>query len=217
MTVFSRRTFQIIKQIFLYDFKLQTVGRKAIARSGLVIRPYYVFKEGLFVGNPKVFAVGSQAYEISFLTREDVQNLDRIEGREITALGMQDKLSKGHKCLGLKINGNIAAFTWCRFDIFDFPETKGFALRENEAYLYDMYVLKDYRGLNIAPLLRYSCYKELAKIGNMVLYSFADVSNRPAVRFKRKLDARIISLHLYIRIGKNLRWNVKLKTYSGQL
>lgn len=214
MTVISRRTFQIIKQRFLYDFILETVGRKVMSRSGLVIRPYYVFKEGLLEGNPKDFGVVSQDYEIVFLTHEDVQNLDRIEGRFVTALNMQDNLKKGHKCLGLKIKGNIAAFTWCRFDIFDFPRTKGFVLCENEAYLYDMYVLRAYRGLNIAPLLRYSCYQELAKIGRTVLYSVSDFSNKPALRFKKKLDARIISLKLYLRIGKNLRWNVKLKTYS---
>ena len=215
MTVFSSRTFQIIKQRFLYDFMLETVGRKAIARSGLVVRPYYVFREGFLEGNPKDYDVGSQGYEISFLSAEDVQGLDRIEGRIVTAQSMQDNLNRGHKCLGLKIDGNIAAFTWWEFDDFPFPPTKEYALRENEAYLFDMYVLRAYRGLNIAPLLRYSCYKELTKIGRTVLYSFSDVSNRPAIRFKKKLDARIMGLYLYIRIGKNLRWKVKLKTYDG--
>ena len=55
MTVFSSRTFQIIKQRFLYDFMLETVGRKVIARSGLVVRPYYVFREGLFGRESKGF------------------------------------------------------------------------------------------------------------------------------------------------------------------
>jgi len=215
MIIFSRRTFHIIKQRILYDFLLETFGRKIVAQSGLMIRPYYVFKEGLFDSNSKAFKDVSQGCEISFLTQEDVKKLDRIEGRFITVSNMQDKLSNGHKCLGLKIDGKIAAFTWCQFDRLDFPRTKGFPLKENEAYLYDMYVLKDYRGLNIAPLLRYRCYQELAKLGHTVLYSVSDFSNKPALRFKKKLDARIISLNLYIRLGKNHRWNVKLKTYNG--
>lgn len=179
-----------------------------------MIRPYYVFKEGLFDGNSEDFKVVSQGYEISFLTQEDVKELDLIEGRFITASNMQDKLGNGHKCLGLKIDGKIAAFTWCQFDRLDFPRTKGIPLKENESYLYDMYVLRDYRGLNIAPLLRYRCYQELAKLGYTVLYSVSDFSNKPALRFKKKLDARIISLNVYMRIGKNRRWNVKLKTYN---
>jgi ribosomal protein S18 acetylase RimI-like enzyme len=213
MIIFDSRTFKIVKQRILYDFMLETVGRKIIAPSGLVVRPYYVFREGLFGGKPKDFRVESRSYKISFLSNEDVQNLDRIEGRIVTERVMQDKLSNGHQCLGLKIDGKIAGFTWCQLDIFDFPRAKGFLLRENEAYLYDMYVLRAYRGLNIAPLLRYSCYQELAKIGRTVLYSVSDVSNRPAIRFKKKLDARIMSLNLYMGIGKNRRWNVKLKTY----
>lgn len=215
MTVFRRRNLQIITQRFLYDFLLETVGRKVISRTGFMIRPYYVFKEGLFGSNSKDFEVASQSYEISFLTQEDVKELDLIEGRFVAAVNMEDSLKKGHKCLGLKIKGKIAAFTWCRFDMLDFPRTRGITLRENEAYLYDMYVLKDYRGFNIAPLLRYKCYQELAKIGRTVLYSVSDFTNKPALRFKKKLDARIISLNVYIRIGKNRRWNVKLKTYNG--
>jgi len=212
--MFSRRTFQIIKQRIFYDFLLETIGRKVVSRSGFVARPYYIFKEGLFDSIPKDFGAMQKDYEISFLTHEDVQNLDLIEGRFVTAGSMLEKLSKGHKCLGLWIEGKIAAFTWCQFDMLDFPRTRGCALQENEAYLYDMYVLRDYRGLNIAPLLRYKCYQELAKLGRMVLYSVSDFSNKPALRFKKKLDARITSLNLYIRIGKNLRWNMKLKTYS---
>jgi GNAT superfamily N-acetyltransferase len=194
---------------------LETVGRKIIARKGLVVRPYYVFREGLLEGNPKDFLADSRGYEITFLTHEDIQNLDRIEGRIVTAQSMQDNLNRGHKCLGLKIDGKVAAFTWCLLDVFPFPPTKEYALRQNEAYLFDMYVLRAYRGHAIAPLLRYSCYEKLAKIGRTVLYSVSDVSNRPAIRFKKKLDASIMGLYLYIRIGKNLRWKVKLKTYDG--
>jgi GNAT superfamily N-acetyltransferase len=217
MMMFSRRTFQIIKQRFLYDFLLETVGRKVMSRSGFVARPYYIFKEGLFDSIPKEFRTMPKGYEISFLTHDDVQSLDLIEGRFVTAGIMQEKLSKGHKCLGLWIEGKIAAFTWCQFDMLDFPRTKGYALLKNEAYLYDMYVLRDYRGLKIAPFLRYKCYQELAKLGRTVLFSVSDFSNKPALRFKKKLDAKIISLNLYIRIGKNLRWNVKLKTYSKRM
>jgi ribosomal protein S18 acetylase RimI-like enzyme len=193
---------------------LESVGRKIISRIGLVVRPYYVFRESLVEFNAKDYDVGSRYYEISFLSDTDVQGLDQIEGRFVTAHNMQDKLNRGNKCLGLKIDGNIAAFTWWECDVFPFPQTKEYALRENEAYLFDMYVLRDYRGMNLAPLLRYNCYKELAKVGRTALYSVSDVSNRPAVRFKKKLDAKIIGLYLYIRVGKKRRWKLKLKTYK---
>ena len=212
MTIFSNRTFQRLKHALVYGFAVETVGRR-LSRWGFVIRPLYVFKEGLSDREPKDFGLSFREYETTFLTSDDMKVLDRIDGRDTTELAMRDLIREGSKCLGIKIDGKTAGFTWCRFDIFGHPFTKAFTLRENEAYLFDMYVLKAYRGMNIAPFLRYRCYEELAKMGRTVLYSYSDVSNASAVRFKRKLGARVISLRLYIRLGK-FRWNWKLKTYT---
>jgi ribosomal protein S18 acetylase RimI-like enzyme len=208
------RIFKIVKQRVLYDFMLETVGRKIVSRKGLVVRPYYVFREGLLECNTKDYDFVPKNYQISFLSAEDVQSLDQVEGRFVSAHNMQDKLKRGYKCLGLKIEGHIAAFTWWECDVFPYPPTKEYALKENEAYLFDMYVLRAYRGMNLASLLRYICYKELAKIGRTALYSVSDVSNRPAIRFKKKLNAKTTGLYLYIRIGKKSRWKLKLKTYN---
>jgi ribosomal protein S18 acetylase RimI-like enzyme len=191
---------------------METVGRR-LSRWGLVIRPLYVFKEGLSDREPKDFGLSFREYETVFLTSDDMKALDCIDGRDTTEFAMRDLINEGSKCLGIKIHGRIAGFTWCRFDIFGHPFTKDCTLHENEAYLFDMYVLEAYRGINIAPFLRYRCYEELAKIGRTVLYSYSDVSNASAVRFKKKLDARVISLRLYIRLGK-FRRNWKLKTYD---
>ena len=212
--IFRNRAFQIIKHKVLYDSILRKISGK-LARIGLAFKLYYVFKEGLFDGE-KEFSLKSKDYEITFLTPEDVQSLDCIEGRDITTLDMHNQISQGHKCLGIKINGKIAGFTWCRFDVFAYPPSKGFTLRENEAYLYDMYVLNAYRGINLAPLLRYRCYQELANIGRTVLYSVSLIPNAPAIRFKKKLDARILSLGLYVKLGKTFRWDWKLRTYEAR-
>jgi len=127
---------------------------------------------------------------------------DNLEGHDTTVSEMLNQLSNGHKCLGIKNNGKIVGFTWCRFDVFDYPPSKGFPLMKDEAYLYDMYILKDCRGSNLAPLLRYSLYQELAIIGRTVLYSFSIITNKPAIRFKKKLEAKIVTLRLYIKLGK---------------
>ena len=213
MTIFRNRTFQRVRHKVIYGFVVETVGRR-LSRRGLTIRPLYVFKEGLSGRKPKDFERSCREYETAFLTSEDMKVLDRIDGRDTTEGAMRDLIGKGGKCLGIKIDGKIAGFTWCRFDRFDHPLTKEFTLRENEAYLFDMYVLKAYRGMNIAPFLRYRCYEELAEIGRTVLYSYSDVSNGSAVRFKKKLDARVVSVWLHIRLGKRFQWNWKLKTYE---
>jgi ribosomal protein S18 acetylase RimI-like enzyme len=213
MTIFSNRTFQIAKHKLIHGLLVDTLGR-GLARKGLVIRPLYVFKEGLSDREPKDFGSSLRDYEITFFTSEDMKALDCVDGRDVTEVAMRDLINKGAKCLGIKIEGRIAGFTWCRFDTFGHPLENKFTLRENEAYLFDMYVLKAYRGVNLAPLLRYRCYEELTKIGCTALYSYSDVSNAPAIRFKKKLDARVISLWLYIRLGRRFRWHWRLKTYE---
>jgi Acetyltransferase (GNAT) family len=211
--IFSNRSFKILKHKIIYDGILRKMS-KILGRIGLAMRLYYIFKEGLIDGESKDFGPEYLDYEITFLTSEDMQSLDRIEGRYQTALLMQNRIINGHKCLGIKINGKVIGFTWCQFGMFAFPPLKGFTLLENEAYLDDMYILNAYRGSNLAPFLRYRCYQELAKIGRTVLYSVSLIPNDPAIRFKIKLDARIVSLGLYIRIGKDFHWCRTLKKYE---
>ena len=210
--VFRTRTLKIIKHKLIYD-GIVTGLRRRLAQLGLAIKFYYVFREGL-IGEAIDFAPEPEGFETIFLTFEDMQSIDRIDGRGESALTMQNQISRGHQCLAMKIDGKIVGFTWCQFDIFAYPTSAGPTLRENEAYLFDMYILKDYRGRNLAPLLRYKCYQELAKIGRTVLYSASTIYNNPAIVFKKKLNARILSLRLYLRLGKDLHWNWKLKTYD---
>jgi hypothetical protein len=211
--LFNGRAMKIIKHKVIYDGILRKIS-KLIARIGLVFKFYYVFKEGLLEGDKKDFGPESGDYEITFLDSEDVQTLGNLEGHDTTVPVMLDQLSEGHRCLGLKNEGKIVGFTWCRYDRFGYPPSMGFLLKENEAYLYDMFIIKDRRGSNLAPLLRYRCYQELAKIGRKILYSASLIPNAPAIRFKKKLDAQILSLCLYIRFGKGIQWNWKLRTYG---
>ena len=112
------------------------------------------------------------------------------------------------------MKGKIAAFTWCRFDVFDYGPKGEFSLKKNEAYLFDMYTLRAFRGHDLAPFLRYRFYEELSKMGRDVLYSHSDYFNIPAVRFKSKLNAKIIMLCLYIRLFKRFRWHWVLRSYA---
>ena len=213
--VFHKRALKILKHKVIYDGIVNKL-RRILAQLGLAIKFYYVFKEGLKDGESKDFTLESGEYETIFLTSEDMHSLDCIDGRSETALTMQNQMNRGHKCLAIKTNGKIVGFTWCQFDMFAYPMSKGPTLLENEAYLYDMYILKGYRGRNLAPLLRYRCYQELAKMGRTVLYSASTIYNNPAIVFKKKLNARIVSLRVFLRIGKNLQWNWKLKAYDTQ-
>jgi len=185
-----------------------------IAELGLFINPYYIFEERLSGEKHKEFRLEFEKCEATYLGPEDMKEIDCIDGREFTEATLCERLTKGNKCFAVKIDGKIVGFTWCNFDVFEYPPTYKFKLKENEAYLFDTYVLKAYRGLNIAPFIRYSLYQELDKMGRNVLYSASVCFNTPAIRFKNKLGARVVKLLIYIELGKRFHWHWKLKSYQ---
>ena len=185
-----------------------------LADRGLTINLYYVFQEGLFDEKPKEFGREFGEYETTFLGPEDMKKIGRIDGRDITEATLLQRLEKGNICFAVKIDDKIVGFTWCDVDVFNHPARYRFKLKEKEAYLFDAYILKPYRGLNLAPFMRYRFYQELGKMGLNVLYSVSNYFNTPAIRFKNKLGARVIKLCFYIRMMKRFHWHWIIKSYE---
>ena len=204
--------FQKIWQKYQYGLVMQVILSN-IAEWGLFINPYYIFQEGFFGEKHKEFRLEFEKCEATYLGPEDMKEIDRIDGRDTSETTLCERLTKGNKCFAIKIDGKIVGFTWCNFDVFDYPPNE-IKLKENEAYLFDAYVLKAYRGLNIAPFMRYSLYQELDKMGRSVLYSTSDYFNTSAIRFKNKLGARVVNLLIYIKLGKRFHWHWKLNSYE---
>lgn len=207
-----RRLLGRIRHDLKYGLTAETFLRQLI-RVGLEISCYYVFKEGLSDPRPPSLRGETGFHEMTFLEIDDMRHIACIDDRRDSESDFRERLDRGDRCLALKIDGMIAGFTWCRFDLFAYPPNLGFKLQGNEAYLYDMYILKAYRGSDLAPALRYRCYEELQKMGRDVLFSFSDKFNTPAIRFKSKLGARITSLRLYMNFGKRYQWNWNLRNY----
>lgn len=207
-----RRLLGRIRHDLKYGLIAETFLRQLI-RVGLEISFYYVFKEGLSETKSQKVKSKTEHGEITFLGIDDMRHIACIDDRRDSESDFRERIARGDHCLALKVDGMIAGFTWCRFDLFAYPPNLGFKLKGNEAYLYDMYILKAYRGSDLAPSLRYRCYEELQKMGRDVLFSFSDKFNTPAIRFKGKLGARITSLCLYVNFGKRYQWNWNLRNY----
>ena len=122
-------------------------------------------------------------------------------------------LKEGKKCYGAKYKGQIVAFTWVSLDESNYEWHK-LQLKENEAYLFDMHTAKAFRGKNIAPYLRYQSYRVLKNMGRNKFYSISQFFNTPSKKFKKKLNAKFLGLHLTIRLFKKYKWNWKLKDYK---
>ena len=172
--------------------------------TGASICSYYLIIEGLFGDSPRVPKTVSRL-DIRFLGSDDMVQIAAIPERDIGEPVLQQWLLEGKKCLGMLDGKTIVAFTWfdlesCHFRGHPFP------LAENEAYLFDAYTSKECRGTGIAPYLRYRLYEKLAKMGRTCLYSITLRLNKPALRFKLKLNARIIGKGLSVMLLK--RWQL---------
>ncbi len=209
LKVFSKLKEKLQHGLFLYFLLSQ------LKRIGLDFLPCYWIQEGIFDSTPIAMENLPAGYTFEFLTQEDMKIIGNIPGREDENVPvLLARLKKGDKCLGAKYQGQIAAFTWVDFIGDSFKDRK-LILKEDEAYLYDMYTLKSFRGSNIAPHLRYECYKIAKELGRSKCYSTSDIFNAPSLKFKQKLNAKILESYLDIKLFNKFHWNWKIKDYTS--
>jgi len=187
---------------------------KDYARAWIRIIPFYYIKEVVPAQIPDELTTIPEGFEFSEFNREDVLAISTMAERKdyIYNQYVLENFDAGDTCIGIKYNGEIAAFTWyslerCRSG--HYPVTMG----ENEAYLYDMYVLRAFRGHNLAPILRYKNYEVLKRLGRDTFYSITERSNAASLRFKQKLGARIVFLGLCIVLRNDYNFHFILKRY----
>jgi len=190
---------------------VRQVLRKQILRIGIEISPYYLFIEG--IENSVIPAITGLESDFSagILLTEDMGLMEN-NGSGFSPEEFLDFLKAGQKCIGIKHKGEIAAFMWINFSELKY-KLLCMQLKSNEAYLWNMFTLEPYRGKNLAPYLRYKSYEILHEMGRDTLYSISEYFNAPAIKFKKKLNARILKLALYINLFKKFERNFTLKSY----
>ena len=92
--------------------------------------------------------------------------------------------------------------------------TKTFRLKDNEAYLLNMWTFHAYRGKNLAPYLRHQSYRLLEKQGRTEKYSITQYFNKSSIKFKNKLNSKHLKLYLSIALFKKFYWNFCIKEYK---
>ena len=195
-----------------YGLTLHSIRQKLI-RIGIDISPYYWFQEGVNITKiPEVQGITAD-YSVESLGPEDMKTIEALDKGWSRSNDRIRALSENmEKCLGIKYNGEIAAFMWINFVEFRYKSIV-MPLKSNEAYLTDMYTVEAFRGKNLAPFLRYQSYQMLKEMGRDVLYSISICSNSPAVKFKEKLNARKLKIILYIQLFKKFHRSFTIKSY----
>ena len=202
--------FQRIKDKFHYGLVFQVIRNK-LAKIGIEFTPYFRVQEGIEpTEEPEIEGIKKE-YRIEFLYEEDMKEIE-INARGYSENELLARLKDDKKCLGLKHFNRIIAFMWIYLKEFNFGHTK-VHLKDNEAYLTDMYTIESYRGKNLAPYLRFKSYDILKNLGYDKIYSVTEYFNSSAIKYKKKLNAINLKLILCINLFNKIKWNSTIKTY----
>jgi hypothetical protein len=178
------------------------------------IRPFYYLKETLSADVPQQFTKAPEGFEVSVFGFDDVLEISKMEERKgyVDEQYVIDKFNNGDTCVGIKFQGKIAGFAWhsVRAMKMYLYSTE---MKPNEAYLFDMYTLKQFRGHNLAPVLRYKSYQLLKEAGKDTFYSIVECFNVASLKVKKKLGAQKVFFGVYTRILKQKPRTFILKRY----
>ena len=207
--IFSQRLKQKIKYNSLFR-----ILHDGLVKAGIKISFFYLVKEGLYREIPELELNKFPDYDLIILDENDITLLSTIPERTLSKEKLLKLLKDECICFGLKKENDLAAVTWvnlkeCSYGSFNLP------MKEEEACLFGAYTLIKYRGENLAPFIRYQCYKELKKMGKNTLYSISEALNRQSINFKKKLDARFIFLGLHVCLFNKFKFSIPLRKLSS--
>jgi hypothetical protein len=185
----------------------------ALGKLGLTIMPLYLFREGLSLAGSLGPMEQSPELASEFMSEEEMEELSGLPGRTVSKEDLVERLRRGNRCLGFRRQRDLVAFSWCDLEQCNFRGFQ-FPLQENEAYLFDAYTLVPYRGQRLAAAVRCALYRELAAIGKTRLLSLSYALDKPAVKFKERLNAQKLELLLFVELFRKWSLCTKVKSLS---
>lgn len=192
---------------------------EVLAKFGFYLRPFVLFREGIFDATSRVPDSAFKGYEKKYLDSNDMASiaaLAKLPGREISGSDLEQRLKAGNKCIAVLKDDEMAAFIWCDLAHCTFRGYP-FAIKANEAYLFDAYTFLPFRGKGLAPYVRYLLYADLARLGRDTCYSISDRLNRPSIKFKQKLKAQKLLSGVYVELFSRWRFSLFLREHDSNV
>lgn len=181
-----------------------------LTRFGLDIDPYYWDNEGLEPAKEPIIKDVSNTYEVVHVNADEIGIMHNIMG--LDAAELKKDIQNGQLCMGLKSNDEIVAVVFAKFNDLIYKK-RTFELESNQAYILNLYTFESYRGKNLAPYLRYHCYKALKEKGIEKVFCITSYFNKSVLKSNKKLTIKHVSLNLHIGLFKRFHWNYILKKY----
>lgn len=187
--------------------------RNRFAKIGLDFDPFYwVLEASSPCQQPEIKDENPSKYIFDHIALDEIIEIGKTKrgmSKEELLRGYQE----GQICIGLRHDNEIAAYMFIELNDFNYNRKK-FELKDNEAYLLNMYTFESYRGKNLAPYLRYKSYGLLKDLGRDRVYSVSAYFNRSTIKFKKKLNAKHTKLFLYVILFGKYHSHFLLRTYK---
>ena len=183
----------------------------AMTRLGIWAQLFLVVREGALERTPEE---PDPALSPGWIDSEDIEQVHGLEpwrGRE----QVESWFGEGQRVFGVKDGERLVGRTVCNLETFSMNGLVR-PLEQDEVYLHSACVHPDYRGRNIAPLMRGACYRALRKDGYRRFYSVTKYLNTPARRFKQKLGAVEEALLFYVDFFHRWRWTLTMNLPAGK-
>jgi RimJ/RimL family protein N-acetyltransferase len=155
-----------------------------------MVKRFNLYKEGSYTTNSDL--------KIKFMGPAD---LKYIETKEHTFWGFLNEMKDGSRCIALIKDAGVVSYLWVSNKFIDYYNLK-IPLKKNEAMLYFHVTKPEERGKGYAEILRAKVYDILREQGKDTFYSITDLENKPALRFKEKIGAEIVSTYKYVKFWK---------------
>ena len=170
-----------------------------LQRLGVEIDPFYLLREYPETEERDKCGIDT-AISSSLLVANDTAAVIAASGPLATYNQLRDRLGNGHKCVIVKHEDDAIGYTWINPHEISHANYRR-SLEPDEVYLYGAYILPEFRGRGLAPLMRAECYRHLRRLGMRRMYSISGLFNTPAIRFKQKLRAEFLAIYLRLKIG----------------
>lgn len=194
---------------------VQLFIRDCLWKIGIQYSSFYWVRESLPDKIPQVRFDKQDDIVFCELDEKCVDDLRRLSKRDPTISNYIQRIYReGHRCCLAKINGRIAGFTCFNLESCE-AKTYQAKMKPNEAYLHDLFVIDEFRGRQLAGLLRYKCLELLMSMGRDTVYSLTIICNKSSLRVKEKLGAQVIFKGLYINLFNMWKRNLVLETYDA--
>lgn len=181
-----------------------------LRRAGVEIKPYYLVEESLDEMPANLPEPRAPHLQMRFLSPEDAAAVGRMPEGDLSERAARDPMETGVCGFGAWSDGELVAFNWANLRELYFEPCRR-PPAEDEAYLFGAKTARPYRGMNLGPAMRRELYVQLAALGRRRLLSISYTFNRPAIRFKQKLNARFTHHYLYLGLWGWYRRNFLLK------